>query len=53
MYSPNDEGVFVKQYKPYNIITNNPHQITPLRVHPKLSTEFKRHTHFENYLQHF
>jgi len=50
-FAPNDESIFTKQYKPYNIITNNPHAVTRLRMHPKLSTEFKRQTYFENYMQ--
>lgn len=46
----NDEEVYAKQSKPYNIITNNPHQTSGLRMHPKLSTEFKRQTYFEYYI---
>lgn len=30
-YIGNDEGIFVKQSKPYNIISNFPQEILPLR----------------------
>jgi|JI9StandDraft_1071089.scaffolds.fasta_scaffold793675_1 hypothetical protein len=42
LYINNDEGIYVKQSKPYNIISNEPHEINELRRYPKLSGEFKR-----------
>lgn len=42
LFINNDEGVYVKQSKPYNIISNEPHMINELRRYPKLSGEFKR-----------
>lgn len=42
LYINNDEGVYVKQERPYNIISNEPQEIRELRKFPTLNREYKQ-----------
>jgi hypothetical protein len=49
-YYENDEGIFMRQSRAYNIISGYPSEVHNLRVFPKLSSELKESTFFTKYL---